>query len=338
MDKAVATALKALQPWCTMEASQRGELLNKLADLIKRDSEFLTHLNSGSNDNLPRVISCYRDYARAASENAHEPVAIVGHIIYGYFPLLMQAWVLGSTLCRGNTVILKPSELTPLSSLYVASLTVEAGFPPGVVSIVPGVGPTVGDAMATRNNDVGDIIFKGHPKRLLIIFDDADLNDVINSYLFAIFMGPEGQSIRTHTYVQKSVYEEFVSRSVKLANKIKVGNPLDWGPLVNKEQLNRTRCLIESAVKEGAKLQCSGKRHGDQRYFIEPTILSDVTEDMHIAKEEIFGPVMIIIKFETIEEVVRRTNNPIYNSNCAVFTTNKTQFSEAVNRMRRGEL
>ena len=163
---AVAAAHKALQPgspWHTMEASKRRDLLNKLADLIERDSEYLTHLetmNSGRvcSKDLPRVIKYYWDFAQTMSQNTHEPVGIEGHIISGDFPLLRQAWVLGSALCRGNTVILKPAEQTPLSSLYVASLTAEAGFPPGVVSIVPGVGSTVGDAMA-KNPD----IFQGQP-------------------------------------------------------------------------------------------------------------------------------------------------------------------------------
>ena len=137
VDFAVAAARKALQPgspWHTMTASQRGNLLNKLADLIERDSEYLTHLetmNSGRvcSKDLPRVIKYYWDFAQTMSQNTHEPVGIEGHIISGDFPLLRQAWVLGSALCRGNTVILKPAEQTPLSSLYVASLTAEAGFP-----------------------------------------------------------------------------------------------------------------------------------------------------------------------------------------------------------------
>ena len=391
VDKAVAAAREAFKlggTWRTMDASQRGALLYKLADLIERDSEYLARLETLDNGkpfkdacaaDLPLTIKCYRYYAGWADKihgktipvdgpylcfTRHEPVGVVGQIIPWNFPLLMQAWKLAPALCAGNTIILKPAEQTPLTALYVASLIAEAGFPPGVVNVVPGYGPTAGAAVATHPNvdkiaftgstEVGHLVLREAGGNTLkrvtlelggkspnIVFADCDLDDAVEKSHFALYFN-QGQCCcaGSRTFVEESIYDEFVRKSVERARKRKVGNPLDpeneQGPQVDKEQFDKILRLIESGKKEGAKLECGGKQHGDTGFFIEPTVFSDVKDDMQIAKEEIFGPVMQILKFKTMDEVITRANNTIYGLAASVFTTSLDKAMTVAQGVRAG--
>ena len=377
VDIAVAAAREAFKlgsTWRTMDASERGKLLGKLADVIERDREYLAQLETLDNGkpyhiayaaDLDLTIKCYRYYAGWSDKifgktipmdgpfmtmTRHEPVGVCGQIIPWNFPLVMQAWKLGPALACGCTVVMKPAEQTPLTALYVASLIKEVGFPPGVVNIVPGYGPTAGGAISAHPNvdkvaftgstEVGHIIMetagKTNLKRVTlelggkspcIVFSDADLDDAVqqaHDYLF--FNHGQCCCAGSRTFVEESIYDEFVKKSVEKASKKKVGDPFDkntdQGPQVDKDQFDKILDLIDSGKKEGAKLECGGKQVGDKGYFVEPTVFTDVSDDMRIAKEEIFGPVMQIMKFKTLDEVIERANKTRYGLAAAVYTKN----------------
>uniref|UniRef100_A0A672Q820 aldehyde dehydrogenase (NAD(+)) n=1 Tax=Sinocyclocheilus grahami TaxID=75366 RepID=A0A672Q820_SINGR len=280
----------------------------------------------------------------------HEPIGVCGQIIPWNFPLLMQAWKLGPALATGNTVVMKVAEQTPLTALYVASLIKEVGFPAGVVNIVPGMGPTAGAAIAshmdvdkvafTGSTEVGHLIMKASSTSNLkkvtlelggkspnIVLSDANMEEAVEQSHFALFFN-QGQCCcaGSRTYVQESIYDEFVERSVARAKKRIVGDPFnldtEQGPQVDEEQFQKILGYISSGKREGAKLMCGGGPAADRGYFIQPTIFGDVKDDMTIAREEIFGPVMQILKFKSLEEVIERANDSKYGLAAAVFTKN----------------
>ncbi|MGK7907291.1 MAG: aldehyde dehydrogenase family protein [Synechococcus sp.] len=312
---------------------------------------------------LPLTVQCYRYYAGWADKiqgrtvpvdgpyftyTRHEPIGVVGQIIPWNFPLLMQAWKLAPALAAGNTVVLKPASNTPLTALRVGELIVEAGFPPGVVNIAPGAGSVAGMAIAshmdidkvafTGSTEVGHSIMEAaansNLKRVTlelggkspnIVFADADVDAALAGAHFGLFFN-QGQccTAGSRLFVQDSIYEEFVQRSVELARNRIVGDPFDpeteQGPQVSQTQMDRVMHYIESGMREGAHLLCGGDRFGDRGFFVEPTMFADVRDDMTIAREEIFGPVMSIIKFKDIDEAIRRANQSIYGLAAAVWT------------------
>jgi aldehyde dehydrogenase (NAD+) len=374
VDMAVKAARKAFEggPWRKMSAAERGRLLNKLADLIEKNIDELARLESLDNGkpyqvalaaDLPLTIACYRYYAGWADKlqgktipvagnyfcyTRLEPVGVVGQIIPWNFPLLMQAWKLGPALACGNTVVMKPAEQTPLTALRVGELIVEAGFPEGVVNLLPGYGPTAGQALA-RHMDVDKVAFTGSTevghlimeaaaqtnlKRVTlelggkspnIVFADADMDKAIEGSHFALFFN-QGQCCcaGSRLFVERKAYDEFVDRSVDRAKRRTVGDPFnpntEQGPQVDQDQFNKVMSYIESGKREGASLKCGGTRVGDKGYFVAPTVFADVGDTMKIAQEEIFGPVMSIIPFDSIDEVVQRANNTMYGLAAAVWT------------------
>lgn len=278
----------------------------------------------------------------------HEPVGVCGQIIPWNFPLVMFAWKIAPALCCGNTVVIKPAEQTPLTALYMGTLIKEAGFPPGVVNIVPGYGPTAGAAISnhmdvnkvafTGSTEVGKLIKeaagKSNLKRVtlelggkspVIVFADADLDIAVEIAHHGLFYH-QGQCCiaGSRIFVEETIYDEFVRKSVERAKKRVLGDPLTpgihQGPQIDKEQYDRIIDLIESGKKEGAKLECGGGTWGDKGFFIQPTVFSDVKDDMRIAKEEIFGPVQQIMKFKTTEDVIKRANNTTYGLAAGIFT------------------
>ncbi|XP_067862080.1 aldehyde dehydrogenase, mitochondrial-like [Heptranchias perlo] len=391
VDKAVKAAKEAFRfgsPWRLMDASERGVLLNRLADLIERDKAYLASLETLDNGkpyhiaymaDLNLVIKCFRYYAGWADKfhgktipidgnyfcyTRHEPVGVCGQIIPWNFPLLMQAWKLGPALATGNVVVMKVAEQTPLTALYVANLIKEAGFPPGVVNIVPGFGQTAGAAIAshmdvdkvafTGSTEVGHLIQQAAGKSNLkkvtlelggkspnIILSDADVDHAVEESHTALFFN-QGQCCcaGSRTYVQESVYDQFVEQSVERAKRRTVGNPFDskneQGPQVDEEQFNKILGYISSGKKEGAKLLCGGGVAADRGYFIQPTVFGDVKDDMIIAREEIFGPVMQILKFKTMEEVIKRANDTIYGLAAAVFTNDINKANYVSQGLRAG--
>ncbi|KAM9331106.1 aldehyde dehydrogenase 1A1-like [Gastrophryne carolinensis] len=375
VDKAVKAAKEAFalgSSWRTMDASKRGLLLNKLADLLERDHLILSTLESVDAGkpfsasylaDIPGAVKTLRYYAGWADKNQgrtipmdgeffsftrHEPVGVCGQIIPWNFPLLMFTWKIAPALCCGNTVVIKPAEQTPLTALYMGSLIKEAGIPAGVVNIVPGYGPTAGASISnhmdvdkvafTGSTEVGKIIKQAagqtNLKRVtlelggkspLIVFADADLDAAVEIAHIGLFYH-QGQCCMacSRIFVEESIYNEFVCKSVERAKKRVLGDPLapgiDQGPQIDKEQYDRILELIESGKKEGAKLECGGGPWGVKGFFIQPTVFSDVKDHMRIAKEEIFGPVQQIMKFKTIDDVIKRANNTEYGLAAGVFT------------------
>ncbi len=390
VDKAVKAARKAFEsgPWQKMSASERGRLMFKLADLIEKHKEELAALETldngkpirdSLNADLPLTIACYRYYAGWADKmhgktipingpffcyTKHEPIGVCGQIIPWNFPLLMQAWKWGPALAMGNTVILKPAEQTPLTALYVGQLALDAGFPPGVINIIPGMGPTAGGAIAkhmdvdkvafTGSTEVGKLIMEAAAKSNLkrvslelggkspnIVFADADADAAIQGAYFALFFN-QGQCCcaGSRLYVEESIKDQFVEKLTGIAKSRRVGDPFDMkthqGPQVSREQFDRVMNYIDIGNKQGAKLVTGGSRVGDRGFFIEPTVFDGVRDDMTIAQEEIFGPVMCVMPFKDIDDVVQRANNSIYGLAAAVWTKDITKAHAIANRVRAG--
>lgn len=375
IDRAVSAAREAFKPsseWRRMDASKRGVLLNKLADLIERDRSHLASLESLDNGkpfslaynvDLQLTINCYRYYAGYAGKNhgktipidggylcytKHQPVGICGQIIPWNFPLMMQAWKWAPALAMGNVIVLKTAEQTPLSANYVAQLTVEAGFPAGVLSVVPGMGSTAGHAISshplihkvafTGSTEVGRLVAatasKSNLKRVslelggkspVVVCADADMEQAVDQCHIGLFLN-HGQccTAASRLFVEEKIYEEFVERMVEKVKRWKVGDPFDptvnQGPQVDQTQMTKILELVESGRREGARLCVGGGRQGERGYFVQPTVFADVQDGMRIAKEEIFGPVMQILKFKTYQEVIERANNSVYGLAAGVMT------------------
>ncbi|KAJ8733364.1 hypothetical protein PYW08_001662 [Mythimna loreyi] len=284
------------------------------------------------------------------SYTLRQPVGVCGIILPWNGPIAIFANKVCTALAAGCTVVVKPAEQTPLTALALAALLVEAGVPKGVVNVVNGFGPGAGSAL-THHPDVAKISFTGsvevgkliqqaagvnNLKRItlelggkspLVIMDDADLNLAVPYAAQGVFFH-QGQICiaASRLFVQSGIYDKFVEAAVKYAKGIKVGNPADLttqhGPQVDGEMMNKVLGYIEKGKKEGAKLLCGGNRIGTTGYYIQPTVFADVTDEMTIAKEEIFGPVQSILKFDTLEEVIDRANNTNYGLASGIFTTN----------------
>jgi aldehyde dehydrogenase (NAD+) len=294
----------------------------------------------------------------------HEPIGVVGQIIPWNFPLLMQAWKWGPALACGNTIVLKPAEQTPLTALKIAQYCQEVGFPDGVVNVVPGYGPTAGAAVSghmdidkvafTGETTTGQIILQAAAESNLkrvtlelggkspnIVFADADMDAAVEGAYFGLFFN-QGQCCvaGSRLYVQESAYDEFCHKIVQKAKARKVGDPFDTateqGPQVSQEQLERVMGYIAHGHKDGAKLLTGGNQAGKDGYFVEPTVFTDVTDDMTIAKEEIFGPVMSILKFKDADEVVARGNHTRYGLAAAVWTKDVKKAHTIAARLKAG--
>merc|ERR1712240_246618 len=363
--KAASEAFRLGSPWRTMDASRRGELLNKLADLLERDAVLLASLETLDNGkpyvmsmmaDVALTVKCYRYFAGWADKNC-------GQIIPWNFPLLMQAWKLGPALATGNTVVMKLAEQTPLTGLYIADLVREAGFPEGVVNVIPGYGPTAGAAIAshpdidkvafTGSTEVGRIIQNaaaGNLKRVTlelggkspnIILKDADLANAVETSHFGLFFNM-GQCCcaGSRIMVEESIYDQFVEMSVERAKQRTVGNPFDMsneqGPQVDEEQMRKILGYVESGKQQGAKLLTGGNQYGDKGYFVQPTVFGDVTDDMTICKEEIFGPVQSIQKVKNMDEAIARANKNNYGLAAAVFTQDVGKAMYVSNALRAG--
>src|SRR3712207_567432 len=348
IDKAVAAARKAFEgKWSKMSARDRGRLLYKLSQLIEAKIPELAALETADNGkpiketsyvDLPQVVENFEYFAGWATKiegetipvpgqmfnyTLREPVGVCGQIIPWNFPLLMAAWKLAPALAAGNTVVLKPAEQTPVGAMELASLIEEAGFPEGVVNIVPGYGETAGAALAahpdidklafTGSTEVGKIIARAAADNLTkvslelggkapnIIFADADIEQAVNGAMMGIFFN-QGQvcCAGSRLFVAEEVKDEFLGRFKEKAQKVRVGDPMDtathMGPQVSEEQLNRIKGYVDIAREEGATVLTGGeppKLEGNfqKGYFFQPTIFCEVKNQMRVAQEEIFGPV-----------------------------------------------
>ncbi|NUN95645.1 MAG: aldehyde dehydrogenase family protein, partial [Candidatus Omnitrophica bacterium] len=376
VDRAVKAARKAFEegPWSGMNARARGRLLHRFAELVAENAEELATLDTLDNGkpiretknvDLPLVIDCLEYYAGWADKiegetipvsgpflnyTLKEPVGVVGQIIPWNFPLLMAAWKLGPALATGCTVVLKPAEQTPLSALRLGDLLCEAGFPPGVVNILPGYGPTAGAALAshmdvdkvafTGSTEVGRLIMEMAAKSNLkkvtlelggkapnIVLPDADLDAAVKGAVTGIFFNQgEVCCAGSRLFVEDSIHDEFLNRLKKHAESIQVGNPLDpntqMGAQVSEEQLERILGYCESGKKDGAKVLTGGERNtaAGSGYFMKPTIFAEVKDSMKIAREEIFGPVVSAIRFSETGDAIQRGNRTSYGLSAAVWT------------------
>ncbi len=276
-----------------------------------------------------------------------EPLGVVGQIVAWNFPMLLAAWKMGPALATGNTVVLKPAEQTPLSALRLGELCLEAGIPPGVVNVLPGFGPTAGASLVTHP-DVDKIAFTGEYltgqtimreaagtlKRLSlelggkspnIVFADADLDAAVAGSLMGIFWNQgEVCCAGSRLFLQDSVYDHFMDKLVGQAGKMKVGDPMDpttqIGALISEDHLNKVLRYINVGKAEGATLRTGGDQPTKRGYFVNPTIFDGVSDSMKIAREEIFGPVLSVIRFKDMDEVVPRANNTFYGLAAAVWT------------------
>ncbi|XP_071493694.1 aldehyde dehydrogenase X, mitochondrial-like [Diadema antillarum] len=391
VDRAYDAAREAFRlgsPWRTTDASRRGALLHRLADLVERDRVYLASLETLDNGkpyadsyniDLPGTISAIRYYAGWADKiegktipvdgdfltyTRHEPVGVCGQIIPWNFPLLMLGWKWAPALAAGNTIVMKSAEQTPLTALYMAELAKEAGFPPGVINVLSGFGPTAGAAIAshpgidkvafTGSTEVGKLIEQAAGRSNLkkvtlelggkspnIVFKDADLDSaVVQSHSAVMWNMGQACCAGTRTFVEDAIYDEFVERSADLAKRLSVGDPFDLshnqGPLVNEEQFKKVSGLIDSGKSQGARLVTGGSRCGDRGYFIQPTVFSGVDDNMQIAKEEIFGPVQSIFKFSDMNDIIERANNTEYGLAAAVFTKDIDKALYYSNSLRAG--
>jgi aldehyde dehydrogenase (NAD+) len=390
VDQAVREARAAFEhgTWRKLRASERGRLLYSLADLIESKADQLATLESLDNGkpvsvaravDVAKTAACYRYFAGWADKvhgktipidgdflcyTRHEPIGVVGQIIPWNFPMLMMAWKLAPALATGNTVVLKPAEQTPLSALRIGELILEAGFPEGVVNILPGFGPTAGAAIAshmdvdkvafTGSTEVGHLVMEAAAKSNLkpvtlelggkspnIIFGDADLDAAVEGAHMGLFSN-HGQSCcaGSRVFVEETIYDQFLERSITRAVKRVVGDPFDprteSGPLVDQTQFDKVMDYIESGRSAGATLACGGNRIGNRGYFIQPSVFADVRDDMRIAEEEIFGPVMSVLSFKSLDEVIARANRTKYGLAAAVWTRDIKKALAVANCVRAG--
>jgi phenylacetaldehyde dehydrogenase len=392
IDRAVRAARKAFEagPWPEMSPSERGRLLWKLSDLIAQHRQELAELETLDNGkpvffsriaDVPATVDMFRYFAGWATKvegntipismpggkyfayTLREPVGVVGQIIPWNFPLIMASWKLAPALAVGCTVVLKPAEQTPITALRLGELIMEAGFPEGVVNIVPGFGETAGAALAahpgvdkiafTGSTEVGRLIAHaatGNLKKVSlelggkspnIVFPDADLSSAIPGSAGAIFFN-QGQccTAGSRLFAHKSIFDKIVDGLAQETKKFRIGPGIEpstnLGPLVSQEQLDRVCGYLESGTKEGAKIVVGGRKIGDTGYFIEPTVLVDVKPDMKVVREEIFGPVVTAIPFNEPEEVVNFANDTVYGLAAAVWTQDVSTAHRVAAKLRAG--
>jgi betaine-aldehyde dehydrogenase len=377
VDKAVVAARRAFEgKWSKISARERGRMLYKLAGLIESRAKELAELETTDNGkpireslyiDIPAVAENFEYFAGWATKiegetipvpgqffnyTLREPVGVCGQIIPWNFPLLMAAWKLAPALAAGNTIVLKPAEQTPVTALELAKLIQEAGFPDGVVNVVPGYGETAGASLAahpgidkiafTGSTEVGKLIARAAADNLTkvslelggkapnIVFADADIEQAVSGAMMGIFYN-QGQvcCAGSRIFLDESVKDEFLERFKARAEKIKVGDPMDkatfMGPQVSAEQLDRVKSYVDIARAEGATVfsggaspQLEGKFQ--QGYFFTPTIFSEVQNKMRVAQEEIFGPVTSVITFKDEDDLIRQANETIYGLSAGIWT------------------
>ena len=390
VDRAVAAARSAFPAWSTAAAAERGRLLLRLADAVETNAEELARLEStdtghpirdSSRLDVPRTAATFRYFGGMADKYEgtvvpvergflnyvlRQPVGVVGQIVPWNFPLMFCSWKLGPALAAGNTVVLKPAELTPLSSLRIAELIAEVGFPPGVVNVVPGFGHTAGAHLAahpgvqklsfTGSTEVGRRIVEasaGNLKRLQlelggkganIVFADADLDAAVNGSAFAIFHN-QGQACiaSSRLLLERPVAAEFQERFVALARSIRLGDPLDpateMGPLTSPEHRDRVLGYVKVAVDEGGEVLCGGHPPEDPALargcYVEPTVVR-ADQRSRVNREEVFGPFVTVSTFSGEEEALRLANAVDYGLGGGLWTRDLARAHRVAGAIRSG--
>ncbi|HEY1403548.1 MAG TPA: betaine-aldehyde dehydrogenase [Pyrinomonadaceae bacterium] len=395
VDKAVAAARRAFEgKWSRMSARDRGRLLYKLSQLIEAKSQELAALETSDNGkpikesmyiDLPGVVENFEYFAGWATKiegetipvpgqmfnyTLREPLGVCGQIIPWNFPLLMAAWKLAPALAAGNTIVLKPAEQTPVTALELGKLIQEAGFPDGVVNIVPGYGETAGAALAghpgidkiafTGSTEVGKIIARTAAANLTkvslelggkapnIVFADADIEQAVSGAMMGIFFN-QGQvcCAGSRLFLDERVKDEFLERFKERAERVKVGDPMDkatqMGPQVSQEQLTRIKSYVDIARGEGATVFTGGgtpELEGNFKngYFFQPTVFSEVQNSMRVAQEEIFGPVASAITFKDEKDLIRQANDTIYGLSAGIWTKDITRAHRFAKEIKAGTI
>jgi phenylacetaldehyde dehydrogenase len=394
VDLAVRAARRAFEggPWRKLTASERGRMIWKLADLIETHAEEFAELESLDNGkpltvaraaDVPLAVDMFRYMAGWTTKiegntiplsvpytpgtqyfayTEREPVGVVAQIIPWNFPLLMAVWKLAPALAMGCTVILKPAEQTPLSALLLGKMILEAGFPEGVVNIVPGYGaagaalaahPDVDKVAFTGSTEVGKLIVQaaaGNLKKVSlelggkspnVVFGDTDIETAIDGASMAIFFN-HGQccAAGSRLYVEKKVFDKVVEGVADRAKKIKVGPGLDpesnMGPLVSQEQMDRVRGFIDSGLSEGATALAGGKRVGDRGYFVEPTVLVGAKANARVVQEEIFGPVVAAMPFTDVNDLAPQANDSMYGLAAGIWTRDVSKAHMVAKQLKAG--
>lgn len=376
--------------WSALSAQERASYLFKIADKIEEYQEELTQLETLDNGKPNReagydvadAAACFRYYAGLITKPdgftyhvadpmqamvVREPIGVCGLIVPWNYPLLMSVWKIAPALAAGNTIVFKPSEVTPVTPKKLFEIFEEVGIPNGVANMVMGAGPVVGNEIAA-NPDVDMVSFTGGTKtgkHIMktaaetmkkvslelggkspnIIFADADFETAVDYALFGIYAG-SGQvcSAGSRILVEEKIYDQFVERFVERAKKIKVGPgnapETEMGPLVSKEHLEKVLSYIKLGKEEGAKIACGGKQIVEngygKGYFVEPTVFVNVEQHMRIVQEEIFGPVVCIQKFATEEEALKLANGTVYGLAGAVFSKDGAKALRVIKKLRSG--
>jgi acyl-CoA reductase-like NAD-dependent aldehyde dehydrogenase len=390
VDLAVDAAQAAFPAWRSLAAAQRGRLLGKLADAIEENGDELARLESQDTGHpirdtvgldVPRTAATFRYFAGMADKYQgsvvpvdagflnyvlREPIGVVGQIVPWNFPLMFTSWKLGPALAAGNTVVMKPAELTPLSSLKIGELITKVGFPPGVVNMVPGPGPTTGQRLAehprvnkisfTGSTAVGRRIVQasaGNLKRVQlelggkganIVFADANLPAAINGTAFAIFHN-QGQACiaGSRLLLQESIADEFLAGFLRLTASIRLGDPLDarteMGPLTSERQQQSVLEYCNVARQQGAKFLFGGSRPAGPElargFFVEPTVVQAQPQD-RVNHEEVFGPFMSVSTFRDEAEAVSIANSTEYGLGGGLWTANLQRAHRVAGAMRSG--
>jgi acyl-CoA reductase-like NAD-dependent aldehyde dehydrogenase len=395
IDKAVKAARKAFEhgKWRKITATQRANMMLKLADLVEKNADEFAQLETLDNGkpikesryfDIPAVVETFRYYAgwctklegETISNNPdfftytlREPIGVVGQIIPWNFPLLMAAWKLGPALACGNTLILKPAEQTPLTALRLGELVLEAGFPEGVVNIVTGFGANSAGEALSNHMDVDKIAFTGEDKtgreivkasagnlkRVSlelggkapnIVFADADIDAAVKGAIMGIFFN-QGQvcCAGSRLFLDKKIHDEFMSKLTERVSKMRQGNGMDEstqiGPQVSREQQERVLKYIGIAKGEGAAVACGGDAPAGELsngYFVKPTIFTGVHNDMRIAQEEVFGPVLSVIPFEGVDDVADQANKIAFGLSGAVWTSDVKKAHKLAARIKAGTI
>lgn len=390
VDRAVAAATQAFPAWSRSPAMNRGRLLLKLADAIEADAPNLALLETRDTGHplrdtlgldVPRTAATFRYFGGMADKFqgsvvpvepgfldyvVPEALGVVGQIVPWNFPVMFTSWKLGPALAAGNCVVMKPSEITPLSALRVAELAAEVGFPPGVINMVPGYGATAGQRIVdhpgiakvsfTGSTNVGKLIARGAAETLKqvhlelggkganIVFEDADIAAAVNGTAFGIFHN-QGQACiaASRLIVHESVRDEFMERLVALAASIRLGDPkersTEMGPLTSSIHLERVKSYLELAGSEGGTVLAGGGAPEapelSSGYYVEPTIV-ETRPEARAAQEEVFGPFMVVHTFKTDEEALQIANGVAYGLGGGLWTRDLSRAHKVARDLRAG--
>jgi len=391
IERAVSAAERAFAGWARRSAAERGRVLLRLADLIERDAEGLAHLESLDTGHplrdsrtldVPRTAACYRYFGGMADKLqgdvvpvepgflnyvTREPLGVVGQVVPWNFPLMFTSWKMAPALAAGNCVVMKPAEITPLTSLRIAELMSEAGIPDGVVNVVPGLGAVAGQCVAEHPR-IAKIAFTGSTatgRRIVqasagnlkkvqlelggkganLVFDDADLTAAINGSAWAIFHN-QGQACiaGSRLVLHHRIADEFLARFTELARSIRLGDPLaagtEMGPLTSAQHRDRVLSYVDVALREGGEIVTGGRAPGipglERGYYVEPTIVRARSPRDRVAQDEVFGPFVTVLTFRDDDEALAIANATAYGLGSGLWTRDLSRAHRFARDLRAG--